>query len=679
MSGTPITEAQPDQYRAMFDTAVEPMVLASADGTVVHVNPSFTALFGYTAADLRALGTGVLLDDTDPRVRAAMDERALSGRFRRELTMRGKDGSRLDVELSSVQFPGAGGTSWVSFVIHHVSEGTGLQASRARLLKALEAERAWLRAVLEHVPLGLFLFDAKGAISFNAKTEDILGMSLSPELGTSQYIDRIRHPDGKPVNEEELLSTRVLRSGHVINGEEFLVERDTGPPLPVLASAAPIRNESGAIIGGIVMLQDISERVRKEEAIVAKERLLDAIFELLPVGVWIADHEGTIVRGNPAGIRIWCGARYVDPSRFSEYKAWWVETGKRIEPEEWALARALRDGQTSIGELIRIQCFDGTCKTILNSALPLYDDKGRFSGAIAVNEDITRVKEAEAELQRALAARDRILGVVAHDLRTPLNVIQMRLHTLMRSGDRRADTADAVAVIQRQVRRMTRLLEDLLDAASVEQGALHLERRPIACGPLLKEVASAHEGIAREQGIDLRTELDASVPAVYADHGRLVQVLNNLIGNALKFAGSGAVVTVGATSGAQSAVMWVADTGPGIAASDMPHIFDPLWQAKPDRRGIGLGLPIAKAIVENHGGRIWAESETGRGTRFFFTIPAAADAPAPDGAETGSELVGGRPAASSAPLDTSPAMRPEQRATAAALAKGERRRDRRRS
>ena len=133
--------------------------------------------------------------------------------------------------------------------------------------------------------------------------------------------------------------------------------------------------------------------------------LLRNVVDILPVGVWIMDETGKILYGNSAGHRIWAGARYVGVEQFAEYKGWWVATGKRIEAEEWAAARALRKGETSIDEEVEIECFDGTRKIILNSAMPIRDGENRVVGAVIVNHDITERKRFEEQL-REMTERD---------------------------------------------------------------------------------------------------------------------------------------------------------------------------------------------------------------------------------------------------------------------------------
>jgi PAS domain-containing protein len=142
----------------------------------------------------------------------------------------------------------------------------------------------------------------------------------------------------------------------------------------------------------VVAHEEITAERQSERARQDSEHLLQTVLEALPVGVWILDASGRIVRGNAAGIRIWAGGRYVGPGEFGEYKGWWVSTGTRIAPDEWAAARAIRSGETSIDEEVEIESFDGTRKIILNSAVPLFDTDHRITGAIIVNHEITARK-----------------------------------------------------------------------------------------------------------------------------------------------------------------------------------------------------------------------------------------------------------------------------------------------
>jgi diguanylate cyclase (GGDEF)-like protein/PAS domain S-box-containing protein len=161
---------------------------------------------------------------------------------------------------------------------------------------------------------------------------------------------------------------------------------------------------------------EIGERKRAEETLRSNEGLLRTILETLPVGVWVTDSRGRIVSGNRAGQEIWAGAKYVGIDRYGEYKGWWADTGKRIEPEEWALARAVTRGERSLGEVIDIECFDGTRKTILNSAVPIRSSGGEIAGAIVVHQDITPLRQAERTLrENNLILENAVEGIAQLD------------------------------------------------------------------------------------------------------------------------------------------------------------------------------------------------------------------------------------------------------------------------
>jgi PAS domain S-box-containing protein len=147
-------------------------------------------------------------------------------------------------------------------------------------------------------------------------------------------------------------------------------------------------------------LKQVEERAQTDQALRASEELFRRVLELLPVGVWITDKKGKIVHGNPASHSIWAGARYVGIDRYGEYKGWWFDSGKPIEPEQWAAARTIKSGEIVLNEQVKIECFDGTHKIILNSAIPIYRG-GMIQGAIIVNQDITQRIQYEQELMQS--------------------------------------------------------------------------------------------------------------------------------------------------------------------------------------------------------------------------------------------------------------------------------------
>ena len=228
------------------------------------------------------------------------------------------------------------------------------------------------------------------------------------------------------------------------------------------------------------------------------------------------------------------------------------------------------------------------------------------------------------EAQRAIAARDHMLGVVSHDLRNPLSVISLTADLLGEALPVDATVPWAEPLLRRvkqMVKRMNVLIQDLLDLTRLASGRLHLEREPVAAGTLIAAAVELLEPLARDKGIALIARPAAPGPVV-ADRDRVLQVFSNLVGNALKVTPEGGQVVLGATPAGGEVCFSVADTGRGMSPARLAQLFDADHQRRAaSGTGAGLGLSIARAIVEAHGGRIWAESAEGRGATISFTLP----------------------------------------------------------
>jgi signal transduction histidine kinase len=227
-----------------------------------------------------------------------------------------------------------------------------------------------------------------------------------------------------------------------------------------------------------------------------------------------------------------------------------------------------------------------------------------------------------------LAVRDDFLGMVAHDLRTLLGGIALSAEVQIRSAapDEEAGrrVLDAAAKIQRLAARMNRLIGDLVDVVGIEAGRLAIAPVPYDAEALIREVLETFEPTASARRISLNATTDRSL-LVRIDHQRIFQVLANLVANALKFTDEDGTISVRVAPLGGEVRFSVADTGAGIAREHLESIFERFWQVRSsDRRGLGLGLFISRSIVEAHGGRIWAESELGKGSTFSFTLPGAA-------------------------------------------------------
>ena len=239
--------------------------------------------------------------------------------------------------------------------------------------------------------------------------------------------------------------------------------------------------------------------------------------------------------------------------------------------------------------------------------------------------------QREVRLRERAEALDRaqkdLVAVVSHDLRNPLGAVLIGIQTLRRWPNLEpALMREHLDTLQRAAERASKLVHDLLDVARLDGGHLQLDLTPVDVGAMLRESAELIRPLLAERNLTCQTQVEENLPPVLADHERLLQVFSNLIGNARKFGREGSAISLAAWQEEGEARCCVADQGPGIAPQDLPHIFDRYFQGPhgPTAHGVGLGLSIVRGIVEAHGGRLWVESEVGRGSRFFFTLPLAA-------------------------------------------------------
>ena len=238
----------------------------------------------------------------------------------------------------------------------------------------------------------------------------------------------------------------------------------------------------------------------------------------------------------------------------------------------------------------------------------------------ALEDRLTAEHELRRRAEEAVRARDETVAIVSHDLRDPLATIFTGC-AVLELDPSAALQAKTPALMMRAATQMQRLVHDLLDVTRIEAGGLALDVKPVDVAGLLTETVSLFQSASLEKSVRIEVSVEPGLAAVRADRGRLQQVLSNLIGNAIKFARPNGQVEVAAVSAGDSIRFSVADDGPGIAAEQLPRLFDRFWQAERSQRGgAGLGLAIAKGIVEAHGGTIEVRSELGRGSTFSFLV-----------------------------------------------------------
>jgi PAS domain S-box-containing protein len=255
----------------------------------------------------------------------------------------------------------------------------------------------------------------------------------------------------------------------------------------------------------------------------------------------------------------------------------------------------------------------------------------------AVLRDVTDAKRTQTNMMELLrreyqarTARDSILSAVSHDLTNPISAIRMCTTTLLTAQQLKPETQHGLLrTIRDSAEWMQRMIQDLLDITNIEAGHLSVRRASDDCLHIIGRALALFTPIAQERNVRLDTVVPESLPNVYIDADRILQVLSNLLGNAIKFSDAGETVTLRAEAHAEGVCVSVTDTGPGMTADEQAHLFDRFWdgwrQSRAARpRGSGLGLAIAKGIIDMHRSHIWCESTLGHGSTFYFTMPLMA-------------------------------------------------------
>jgi PAS domain S-box-containing protein len=555
-----------------------------------------------------------------------------------------------------------GGTTGVVEATANLLPGGRLQVFVRDCTERKRAEniRQRLATIVQQSNDAIISQDLKGNIlTWNRSAERIYGYSEAEAL-------KMNVADTVPEGDSEMLAyLDAARRGRHAPPVEVKRRAKDGRIFDVSWTAAPLF-EDGRQVGIVTTARDITERKKLEHErqshLDAMERFyrVSAVFlseqpagavlhELLDTAIAISHADfGDIQILDPTCACLKVVVHRNLPDGWLNY---WEGAGKGRGARGTALAagkRVVVEDVTQSPIFVGTEALDVHLKAGVHAvqSTPLMSRSGALIGMISTHwkaphrmpeqtlrlldllarraADIIERVQMENDLRDAVQARDQVLGIVAHDLRNPLNLIMMQSKLMHRSAPKpERRNQKPVEVIARAAARMNRLIQDLLDVTRIEAGRMPVERRPLSSGALAAEAVEMQVALAASSSIDLRLALATDLPDVWVDRDRLLQVFENLIGNAVKFTKCGGRITVGAEARNSEVLFWVKDTGAGISTEALPHVFDRFWQAAAGARrlGAGLGLAITKGIVEGHGGRIWVESTAGQGSCFYFSIP----------------------------------------------------------
>lgn len=622
-----------DELSAWLDAAVDPFVACDAGERVRFLNSAAERLLGWKREEIQGQPVSRLFPQrlhqyagrSLPRYLLSR-RNALGGRATRVLARR-KDGVELLVELTvGASGQGADERIVLNFrrlheVIDTVTEPVeqALQPDASAIPEGANGDSLY-RVVVENAPLGIFHFDNTPIITAcNERFVRIVGSPKRLLVGLNLLSIR---------DERIMRCVRRTLSGHGSDYEGEYRSVTSGKVTPVHIRFAPCFNEAGQMEGGVGIVEDITDRRHTERERDESLAQLTTFFRSAPVGLGFLDTDLRYVRVNdvladingaspeahagryphevlgPAGIEVEKTLRRV------------LETGEPLEKHE-ATTRDL--GVT------------GPPRYLAGSLYPVRAPDGRMLGVGVLIEDITERRLADEErgrlyreAQEAIRVRDDFLSIASHELKTPLTPLSLRLATLERRMERGEHVDPSTLRHARQhLLRITGLINDLLDASRIEAGRLALHPESTRLDSLVDHVLQAME--VHRGNHTVHFERPSQPLLVRADPYRLEQVIANLVENAFKYSPDGGTIRVELHTRGELALLSVTDPGIGIPPDQQKLLFDRYFRARNvssrSYGGLGLGLYISRDIVERHGGRIWVESEMGRGSTFYVALP----------------------------------------------------------
>ncbi len=340
-----------------------------------------------------------------------------------------------------------------------------------------------------------------------------------------------------------------------------------------------------------------------------KQQIYEIIVRNLPLGFSIVDEKGTIIDANDAVEKI-TGYNKTELIGRSHQEIFHGTSDEKSCP---LLSRALRDRETVVADEMTVKNRYGEIITVSVTAAPLFDEKGAFIGGVELFRDITGIKQLQRE-------RKNILSMFAHDMKNPV-MTAVGFLTRLISGKTEHERSDLL-LIRDELKTVESLIADFLQYSRFEAKEYQPVLKPFAVDVLLRKQVENARIMANEKNIKIQTEFpEDAFPAVNADEAMIERVITNLVDNAIKYTNSGGEISIRLLNRDKDILVQVQDTGIGIPSDKLTCVFDAFFRVSRDQKGSGLGLSIAKTIVEAHGGKIWTESTPGKGSIFSFTLP----------------------------------------------------------
>jgi len=492
---------------------------------------------------------------------------------------------------------------------------------RKQAEEALMQSESKYRTLVENIPQKIFLKD-RNSIYVSVNQNYARDLKISPDeiAGKADYEFYPRELAEKYRQDDKI----VMESGEPTEIEERYIHE--GQETWVNTVKTPVRDKNGNVAGILGIFWDISDRKKAEEALRTSEQKFKDLTETTPDWIWEVNKDGVYTYVSPK-IKDLLGYEISEVLGKTPFDFMTDEDAGKIGKT----FKEIVNNKEPIYKLENTNRHkDGHLVVLETSGIPVFDEKGELKGYRGIDRDITERKEAEEKLKEAMEIKSSFTSMVSHELRTPLAAIKEGIGIVVdgMTGPITDEQKGFLDIAKRNVDRLARLINDVLDFQKLESGRVEFNVLENDVNEVINEVYDTMSSLASEKGLEFTIKPGDNLPRARFDRDKIVQVMGNIVNNAVKFTEKGSITITSVPEGDNIRVS-VQDTGPGIRKEDLPRLFHKFEQITPvkDRKpgGTGLGLAISKEIIEKHGGRIWAESEFGAGTTFYFTLPVSVE------------------------------------------------------
>ena len=491
-------------------------------------------------------------------------------------------------------------------------------SARQKAAAVLAEQKERLRTTLASIGDAVISTDTLGRITnMNAVAESLTGWKTAEATGRQldSVFRIVNEKTRQPVHNP---ATKAMKEGVIVGlANHTVLIAKGGSELPIDDSAAPIRCAKGEVVGCVLVFRDVTERRRMERA----ARSLASIVESSEDAIIGKDMNGVITTWNQAAERLFGYSAFEVIGRSIDILA----PPDRADEMPTLLARLKQGERVEHFDTVR-RAKDGRLVPISLTVSPIKDEDGEVIGASKIARDISERKRAEEALLQADRRKDEFLALLAHELRNPLAPIRNAIE-LLRRADGNADLIrQSSRIMERQVGQMVRLVDDLLDISRITRGKIQLRKERVELAAAVRSAVEAARPLIEAQAHELTVTLPQEPVYLDGDLTRLDQVFSNLLTNAAKYTEKGGHVWLSAERQDGGVVVSVRDSGIGIAADYLPHVFEMFSQAAPalerSQGGLGVGLALVRGLVELHGGTIEARSGgPGLGSEFIVRLP----------------------------------------------------------